>query len=58
MVVLKKYGELHARLKFNPNLPDLLKEQHVKYLTDSIIYLANMYEVSMFLLSCNVTYWI
>lgn len=45
MQVLKKYGELHARLRFNPNLPDLLREQHIKYLRDSIVYLPAMYEV-------------
>lgn len=45
MQVIKKYGELHVRLKMNTNLPDLLREQHINYLKDSIIYLPTMYEV-------------
>lgn len=43
--VLKKYADLHVRLKINPNLPDLLREQHIKYLRDSVVYLPTMYEV-------------
>ncbi|KAJ8966127.1 hypothetical protein NQ314_003734 [Rhamnusium bicolor] len=42
--VLKKYEDLHIKLKINPNLPELLKEQHKKYLLSTIVYLSHAYE--------------
>ncbi|KAG5885357.1 hypothetical protein JTB14_035162 [Gonioctena quinquepunctata] len=43
-LVLKKYTDLHARLKVNPNLPELLKDQHRLFLFDSVNYLSSKYE--------------
>nr|XP_023014805.1 protein farnesyltransferase subunit beta [Leptinotarsa decemlineata] len=43
-LVLKKYGDLQARLKINSSLPELLKDQHRSYLFDNISYLSSRYE--------------
>ncbi|KAJ8947285.1 hypothetical protein NQ318_014182 [Aromia moschata] len=36
--------DLHVKLKVDSNLPELLKEQHKKYLLDKIVYLPSVYE--------------
>ncbi|XP_066254883.1 protein farnesyltransferase subunit beta [Euwallacea similis] len=42
--VLKKYEDLHTQLRVNSDLPELLKEQHKKFLSDSLVYLSSNYE--------------
>lgn len=44
-IVLRKYEDLHIKLKINPNLPELFKEQHTKFLVESMVYLPSAYEV-------------
>lgn len=44
-LVLRKYEDLHTKLKVNNNLPELLKEKHRNFLYDSITYLSSSYEV-------------
>ncbi|XP_018568931.1 protein farnesyltransferase subunit beta [Anoplophora glabripennis] len=43
-IVLRKYEDLHIKLKINPNLPELFKEQHTRFLVESMVYLPSAYE--------------
>lgn len=44
-LVFKKFEELHNCLRVNENLPHIFKEQHKKFLSDSLVYLPSSYEV-------------
>ncbi|XP_076268992.1 farnesyl transferase beta subunit isoform X2 [Rhynchophorus ferrugineus] len=43
-LVFKKFEELHNCLRVNENLPHIFKEQHKKFLSDSLAYLPSSYE--------------
>ncbi|KAJ8925682.1 hypothetical protein NQ315_009529 [Exocentrus adspersus] len=43
-IVLKKYEDLHIKLKINPYLPEFHREQHTRFLLESLVYLSTAYE--------------
>nr|CAI5860048.1 unnamed protein product [Callosobruchus analis] len=43
-LVLRKYEDFYIKLKLNVHLPELLKEQHKKYLYETLFYLPSIYE--------------
>ncbi|XP_030744971.1 protein farnesyltransferase subunit beta isoform X2 [Sitophilus oryzae] len=56
-LILKKFEDLHSCLRVNQNLPELFKEQHIKYLKDNLFYLPSSYE-SLDASQTWLCYWI
>lgn len=42
--VLKKYEDININLRLKKSVPELFREQHKKFLSDSLVYLSSSYE--------------